>query len=135
MALSGKSAVSKPVSHSYVLMVQHLIEKCLIMYMDLDDCCKSLAKYARVKPAVTVAVWRGLEKENAEFFRQYLLKRTENRAKAFDQALEEATAKFCNQTLRADLHINGCGQSKVRQAVKSCPIGAPLRSSIAVHSG
>jgi hypothetical protein len=25
------------------------------MYMDLDDCCKSLAKYARVKPAVTVA--------------------------------------------------------------------------------
>jgi hypothetical protein len=58
------------------------------------------------------AVWRGLEKENAEFFRQYLLKRTENRAKAFDQALEEATAKFCSQTLRADLHINGCGQSK-----------------------
>lgn len=37
------------------MQVQHLIEKCLIMYMDLDDCCKSLAKYARVKPAVTVA--------------------------------------------------------------------------------
>jgi len=120
------------VSYSYVLMVQHLIEKCLVMYMDLEDCCKSLAKYAHVKPAVTLAVWRGLEKENPEFFKHYLLTRTQNRARAFDCALEEATAKLCRQSLRADIHLSVCSsQSKVKQTVKSCSIP---RSTASVHA-
>lgn len=34
--------------------VQHLIERCLLLYMDRDDCVKALAKYAHVKPVITL---------------------------------------------------------------------------------
>ncbi|GAQ86798.1 Plant protein 1589 of unknown function [Klebsormidium nitens] len=118
MVHSGKAAGTKQVSHSYIVMVQHLIEKCLIMYMDLEGCCKSLAKYAHVQPAITIAVWKGLEKENSDFFKHYLLTRTKNRAKAFDAALEAATARLCSQTLGGDMQFDARdGQRLAKQTV------------------
>ncbi|XP_004509574.1 uncharacterized protein [Cicer arietinum] len=58
--------------HSYIMMVQNLIERCLIFHMSQDQCIKALAEHAGIKPLVTITVWRELQKENEEFFRSYL---------------------------------------------------------------
>ncbi|KAH1122518.1 hypothetical protein J1N35_005678 [Gossypium stocksii] len=57
--------------HSYIRMVQHLIERCLLLYMNRQQCVKALAKYARIRPCITITVWRELEKENKDFFEAY----------------------------------------------------------------
>ncbi|MFQ6622584.1 hypothetical protein Gotur_001734 [Gossypium turneri] len=57
--------------HSYIRMVQHLIERCLLLYMSRQQCVKALAKYASIRPCITITVWRELEKENKDFFEAY----------------------------------------------------------------
>ncbi|KAI4328215.1 hypothetical protein L6164_020587 [Bauhinia variegata] len=57
--------------HSYIRMVQHLIERCLLFRMSQDQCIKALAEHANIKPLVTLTVWKELQKENKEFFRAY----------------------------------------------------------------
>ncbi|KAE9449932.1 hypothetical protein C3L33_18173, partial [Rhododendron williamsianum] len=63
-------------------MVQHLIERCLLLHMNRDECIKALANHASVQPLVTLtafypiylwvmAVWRELLKENQDFFQAY----------------------------------------------------------------
>ncbi|GBG66816.1 hypothetical protein CBR_g70694 [Chara braunii] len=90
---------NRELSYSYVLMVQHLIERCLVMYMDREECVRALAKHARIKPVVTATVWRELEKENKEFFEAYTRQRIEYQSKALSCMLEKATAKLCAQKL------------------------------------
>ncbi|XP_039139327.1 DNA-directed RNA polymerase I subunit 1-like isoform X2 [Dioscorea cayenensis subsp. rotundata] len=53
-------------------LVQHLIERCLILRMNRDDCVQALAQHACIQPLVTLAVWKGLLKENKGFFHSYL---------------------------------------------------------------
>ncbi|PIA29198.1 hypothetical protein AQUCO_06100004v1 [Aquilegia coerulea] len=57
--------------HSYIRMVQHLIERCLILRMSLTDCIKALAERASIQPVITSTVWKELQKENKEFFHTY----------------------------------------------------------------
>ncbi|GAB4839768.1 hypothetical protein Ancab_020478 [Ancistrocladus abbreviatus] len=57
--------------HSYIRMVQHLIERCLLLQMNRDQCIKALAEYAKIHPLVTLTVWRELLKENRGFFHAY----------------------------------------------------------------
>ncbi|KAJ6721880.1 hypothetical protein OIU85_024920 [Salix viminalis] len=57
--------------HGYIRMVQHLIERCLLLQMSRNQCLKALAKHARVHPLVTLTVWRELQKENRDFFQAY----------------------------------------------------------------
>ncbi|GKV07719.1 hypothetical protein SLEP1_g19454 [Rubroshorea leprosula] len=57
--------------HEYIKMVQHMIERCLLLHMSRDDCVMALAKHARIEPVITLTVWRELQKENKEFFRAY----------------------------------------------------------------
>ncbi|KVI06924.1 uncharacterized protein LOC112510482 [Cynara cardunculus var. scolymus] len=59
-------------SASYIHMVQHLIEKCLIFHMSKEECMEALSKHANIKPVITSTVWNELEKENKEFFESYL---------------------------------------------------------------
>eukprot|EP00897_Mesotaenium_endlicherianum_P008084 jgi/Mesen1/7303/ME000374S06663 len=133
---------TKEVSYSYVLMVQHLIERCLLLYMDRDECARALAKYARVKPVITSTVWNELEKENKEFFKQYATHRTDHKARSFDRLLEDATAKLCAQKLsecsemlRGSLKGNRpCGPShKSTVIVSSQPI-VPLTTAPTSHA-
>ncbi|GAB2222775.1 hypothetical protein Droror1_Dr00016901 [Drosera rotundifolia] len=56
---------------SYIHMVQHLIEKCLIFHMNKEECMAALSKHANIKPVITSTVWNELEKENPEFFKAY----------------------------------------------------------------
>ncbi|XP_015962442.1 uncharacterized protein LOC107486421 [Arachis duranensis] len=58
-------------SASYIHMVQHLIEKCLIFHMTKEECMEALSKHANIKPVITSTVWNELEKENKEFFEAY----------------------------------------------------------------
>ncbi|GMH01588.1 hypothetical protein Nepgr_003427 [Nepenthes gracilis] len=57
--------------YSYIRLVQHLIERCLLLRMTRDQCVKALAEYARIKPIITLVVWRELLKENRGFFHAY----------------------------------------------------------------
>ncbi|CAI9092484.1 OLC1v1027736C1 [Oldenlandia corymbosa var. corymbosa] len=58
-------------SASYIHMVQHLIEKCLIFNMSKEECMDALSKHANIKPVITSTVWNELEKENKDFFEAY----------------------------------------------------------------
>ncbi|KAJ9684113.1 hypothetical protein PVL29_016554 [Vitis rotundifolia] len=58
-------------SASYIHMVQHLIEKCLIFHMSKEECMEALSKHADIDPVITSTVWNELEKENKEFFEGY----------------------------------------------------------------
>ncbi|KMT17502.1 hypothetical protein BVRB_2g037050 [Beta vulgaris subsp. vulgaris] len=58
-------------SSSYIHMVQHLIEKCLIFHMTKEECMEALSKHADIKPVITSTVWNELEKENKDFFDNY----------------------------------------------------------------
>ncbi|WCJ38472.1 hypothetical protein M5689_019532 [Euphorbia peplus] len=58
--------------HSYIRMVHHLIETCLLLQMSREQCIRALAEHARIRPLVTLTVWRELQKENRDFFRSYL---------------------------------------------------------------
>ncbi|RWR95491.1 hypothetical protein CKAN_02484000 [Cinnamomum micranthum f. kanehirae] len=58
-------------SASYIHMVQHLIEKCLLFHMSMEECMEALSKHADIKPVITSTVWKELEKENKEFFEAY----------------------------------------------------------------
>ncbi|KAK3017108.1 hypothetical protein RJ639_006958 [Escallonia herrerae] len=40
--------------HSYIRMVQHLIERCLLLHMDRDQCIKALAEHAKIRPLITL---------------------------------------------------------------------------------
>ncbi|KAI3705577.1 hypothetical protein L1987_75816 [Smallanthus sonchifolius] len=59
-------------SASYIHMVQHMIEKCLIFRMSKEECMEALSKHANIKPVITSTVWKELEKENKEFFESYM---------------------------------------------------------------
>ncbi|CAN0893019.1 hypothetical protein LINGRAHAP2_LOCUS17915 [Linum grandiflorum] len=57
---------------SFIRLVQHLIERCLMLRMSKEQCVKSLALHASIPPLVTLtAVWRELENENMDFFMAY----------------------------------------------------------------
>ncbi|XP_028072825.1 uncharacterized protein LOC114275043 isoform X2 [Camellia sinensis] len=40
-------------SASYIHMVQHLIEKCLIFNMTKEECMEALSKHAKIEPVIT----------------------------------------------------------------------------------
>ncbi|KAJ4972622.1 hypothetical protein NE237_005796 [Protea cynaroides] len=55
----------------YIRKVQHLIERCLLLGMNRDDCVQALAHHASIRPLVTLTVWKELLKENRHFFQEY----------------------------------------------------------------
>ncbi|KAI3517307.1 hypothetical protein L1887_16521 [Cichorium endivia] len=62
---------------SYIHMIQHLIEKCLIFGMNKEECMEALCKHANIKPIITSTVWNELEKENKKFFESYWQSRSQ----------------------------------------------------------
>ncbi|KAJ7554849.1 hypothetical protein O6H91_05G012800 [Diphasiastrum complanatum] len=82
------------VSSSDIFMVQMLIERCLLLYMDREECVKAIAQHADVNPIVTRAVWNGLVKENGEFFSAYERHRADRHDVFASQALVAARAKL-----------------------------------------
>ncbi|XP_023518507.1 uncharacterized protein LOC111781985 [Cucurbita pepo subsp. pepo] len=62
-------------SASYIHMVHHLIEICILFNMSKEECMEALSKHANIEPVITSTVWSELEKENKEFFEAYEKKR------------------------------------------------------------
>ncbi|KAK3407050.1 hypothetical protein EUGRSUZ_K03172, partial [Eucalyptus grandis] len=58
-------------SSSYIRMVHHLIEECILFKMSKEECMEALSKHANIEPVITSTVWKELEKENKEFFEAY----------------------------------------------------------------
>ncbi|KAF7135974.1 hypothetical protein RHSIM_Rhsim08G0052500 [Rhododendron simsii] len=54
-----------------LILVHHMIERCLLFHMTRDDCIRALAKNADIQPLVTITVWEELVKENKGFFQAY----------------------------------------------------------------
>ncbi|XP_024983966.1 uncharacterized protein LOC112519884 [Cynara cardunculus var. scolymus] len=65
-------------SASYIHMVHHLIEECLLFNMSKEECMEALSKHANIMPAITSTVWNELEKENKDFFEEYKNTRRNN---------------------------------------------------------
>ncbi|KAK4579017.1 hypothetical protein RGQ29_028900 [Quercus rubra] len=81
-------------SSSYIHLVQHLIEKCLIFRMTKEECMEALSKHANIKPVITSTVWNELEKENKEFFEAY----AESKSKE-DRMSEEETSQMIQKMI------------------------------------
>ncbi|XP_023924328.1 uncharacterized protein LOC112035728 [Quercus suber] len=81
-------------SASYIHLVQHLIEKCLIFRMTKEECMEALSKHANIKPVITSTVWNELEKENKEFFEAY----AESKSKE-DRMSEEETRQMIQKMI------------------------------------
>ncbi|GMN57324.1 hypothetical protein TIFTF001_026441 [Ficus carica] len=81
-------------STSYIHMVQHLIEKCLIFRMSKEECMEALSKHANIKPVVTSTVWNELEKENKEFFDAYAQSQSKE-----DKMSEEETSQVIQKMI------------------------------------
>ncbi|PON75327.1 hypothetical protein PanWU01x14_042940 [Parasponia andersonii] len=72
---------------SYIHLVHHLIEKCLIFRMSKEECMEALSKNANINPIITSTVWNELEKENKEFFKAYQAKVSQSKIE--DKRLSE----------------------------------------------
>ncbi|RDX62416.1 hypothetical protein CR513_59258, partial [Mucuna pruriens] len=86
---------------SYIRMVQHLIEKCLIFHMSKEECMEALSKHADIKPVITSTVWNELEKENKEFFEAYA------KAKIIDERMSEEEISRMLQKMISDSSKGG----------------------------
>ncbi|GLJ55366.1 hypothetical protein SUGI_1188330 [Cryptomeria japonica] len=84
---------------SYIHLVQHLIEKCLLFNMDQQECSEALCMHANIQPTITVTVWNELEKENKEFFTKYNEKKEEKPRQELKQILHDICARFDKITL------------------------------------
>eukprot|EP00249_Psilotum_nudum_P017564 c26389_g2_i4 orf=479-871(+) len=96
-----KSTMLMEVSQSYLQLVQHLIEKCMLYHMGRDECIKALAQYALVQPIVTVTVWKELEKANKEFFISYFKYRTGRQSGALQEVTEGPVGELCRKSTNA----------------------------------
>ncbi|CAH8359230.1 unnamed protein product [Eruca vesicaria subsp. sativa] len=81
-------------SASYIHMVHHMIEKCLIFNMSKEECVEALYKHANITPVITSTVWKELEKENKEFFKAY-----EERQSKQEQMSEEETNQLIQKII------------------------------------
>lgn len=89
-------------SASYIRLVHHLIEECIIFNMSKEECMEALSKHANIKPVITSTVWKELEKENKEFFEAYT-KRREDRA-ASEMETRERIQKMVSESSKRDTH-------------------------------
>ncbi|KAL9363019.1 hypothetical protein Peur_045804 [Populus x canadensis] len=78
-------------SASYIHMVHHLIEECIIFNMSKEECMEALSKHADIKPVITSTVWKELEKENKEFFEAYEKRRGEKAVQEGDKSTGSKT--------------------------------------------
>ncbi|XP_044507884.1 uncharacterized protein LOC123227237 [Mangifera indica] len=81
-------------SASYIHLVQHLIEKCLIFRMTKEECMEALSRHADIKPVITSTVWNELEKENKEFFEAYAQSQSKE-----DRMSEEETSQMIQKMI------------------------------------
>ncbi|XP_050210706.1 uncharacterized protein LOC126661001 [Mercurialis annua] len=89
---------------SYIHLVHHLIEKCLIYHMSKEECMEAISKHANIKPVITSTVWDELEKENKKFFEVYAESKGKDHIMSREETtqmiykISESSKKFDDQT-------------------------------------
>ncbi|CAI9764877.1 unnamed protein product [Fraxinus pennsylvanica] len=73
-SVSASTVDNRKVSREDIELVQNLIERCLMLYMNRDEVVKTLLNRARIDPGFSTLVWHKLEEENADFFRGYYIR-------------------------------------------------------------
>ncbi|XXG54880.1 hypothetical protein AAC387_Pa03g2651 [Persea americana] len=86
-------------SASYIHLVHHLIEKCLLFYMTKEECMEALSKHAKINPVITSTVWKELEKANKEFFEGYSRRREE---RVSEMETRERILKLLSESSKGD---------------------------------
>lgn len=61
----------KKFSSSEIKLVQHLIERCLRLYMSQNEAITALHIYQNIEPSFISLVWQKLEEQNPDFFKAY----------------------------------------------------------------
>ncbi|KAJ9180764.1 hypothetical protein P3X46_008973 [Hevea brasiliensis] len=91
-------------SASYIHMVHHLIEECIVFNMGKEECMEALSKHANIKPVITSTVWNELEKENKEFFEAYTKKRRGEKVREMEtrHEIQGVIADSSNSNTSAD---------------------------------
>lgn len=89
-------------SASYIRMVHHLIENCIIFNMSREECMEALSKHANIKPVITSTVWKELEKENKEFFEAYEKNRKEVSSSAETETKQRIEQILSNSSTTED---------------------------------
>uniref|UniRef100_A0A1D1XE53 Inositol monophosphatase 1 n=2 Tax=Anthurium amnicola TaxID=1678845 RepID=A0A1D1XE53_9ARAE len=73
-APSSSNGNNKKVSREDIELVQNLIERCLVLYMNRNEVVAILKNRAKIEPGFTSLVWQKLEEENADFFKAYYVR-------------------------------------------------------------
>ncbi|XP_044512114.1 uncharacterized protein LOC123230073 [Mangifera indica] len=89
-------------SASYIRMVHHLIEECILFNMSKEECMEALSKHANIKTVITATVWKELEKENKEFFEAYSRTRAERQWVTETERKEKIRNMLSNSTTQQD---------------------------------
>ncbi|KAF1866549.1 hypothetical protein Lal_00017932 [Lupinus albus] len=79
--MSQLKAMEDSSSASYIHLVHRLIEECILLNMNKEECMNALFKHANINPVITSTVWKELEKENKEFFQAYTRSMAETASK------------------------------------------------------
>ncbi|XP_024524210.1 uncharacterized protein LOC112344162 [Selaginella moellendorffii] len=65
------SSEGRKISSEDIQLVQNLIERCLLLYMNRKEVVHTLHAQAKVEPGFTSLVWMKLEEQNPDFFKAY----------------------------------------------------------------
>ncbi|KAD7478158.1 hypothetical protein E3N88_01294 [Mikania micrantha] len=72
--LAMSTGVGRKVTPEDIEMVKDLIERCLVNYMKRKEVVEFLYQQQNIEPCFTKIVWKRLEEQNKNFFRNYYLR-------------------------------------------------------------
>ncbi|XP_072980895.1 uncharacterized protein [Typha angustifolia] len=132
-APGADSGSHKKVSHDDIELVQNLIERCLLLYMNKAEVVRTLSSRARIEPGFTTLVWQKLEEENPEFFRAYYIRLKLKRQIIFFNHLLEHQ----HHLLRYPAQVNNLpvGYPTLPQTPMPTPGQPPLDFTVCGQSG
>ncbi|CAA7402630.1 unnamed protein product [Spirodela intermedia] len=117
---------SKKVSREDIELVQSLIERCLLLYMNRSEVVKILRNRAKIEPGFTSLVWQKLEEENAEFFRAYYIRLMLKKQILLFNNLLEHQYHLVNHTETPKAPLAPVQNGIHLMAVNNVPMGYPV---------
>eukprot|EP01087_Luapelamoeba_hula_P000331 TRINITY_DN10228_c0_g1_i1.p1 TRINITY_DN10228_c0_g1~~TRINITY_DN10228_c0_g1_i1.p1 ORF type:complete len:489 (-),score=83.51 TRINITY_DN10228_c0_g1_i1:134-1600(-) len=100
-----------------IQLVQNLIERCLMLYMNQAEVVTALKSHASIEPNFTNLVWQKLEEQNPDFFKAYHIRlRIKEQINAFNYLVSQQAQLLqktgeLNSRLAAACHTPGLPMS------------------------
>mmetsp|Transcript_25696 Transcript_25696/g.84584 ORF Transcript_25696/g.84584 Transcript_25696/m.84584 type:complete len:224 (+) Transcript_25696:1-672(+) len=87
---SGQPPQRRRITAVDIALVQNLVERCLLLYMNEIEVVAILQQQAQIEPGFTRLVWKKLEEQNREFFAAYKNRlELKEQVQIFNSLLEE----------------------------------------------